>query len=116
MPEETQAQQKRLQQLVDKLQIDPISSRRDVAEISRQRTVAVDRTKELEQQLEEVGENFTSDMLSFVEEQRKAVDEARARERALEDQLRQSTEPVVAADAEQTLFQLPFKSLPSRIS
>ena len=84
LQEETKAEQTRLQGLVEKLQTDLITARTDEADARRQGTVAVTRAKELERQLEEAGKTFESEMLACAEEKRKAIDEAKAREIALE--------------------------------
>ena len=89
MQEETKAEQTRLQGLVEKLQTDLITARRDEADASRQGSVAVTRAKELERQLEEAGKTFESEMLACAEEKRQAIDEVQALEVALEERLRQ---------------------------
>ena len=97
------AEQLRLQELVKQLQNDLITARRDEADVRRKSAVADARAEELERQLEEAGQTFESEMLSFAKAQRDTMDEVRAREEALEEQLRHNSELMSAADAEQNL-------------
>jgi chromosome segregation ATPase len=106
--ENSRAEQPRLQELVKQLQNDLITARRDEADARRKSAVADARVDELERQLEEAGQTFESEMLSFAKAQRDALDEAKAREEAIEEQLRHNSELMSAADAEQNL-QVPRK-------
>ena len=93
--ENSRAEQPRLQELVKQLQNDLITARRDEADARRNSAVADARAEELDGNLTE--------MLSFAKAQRAAMDEVRAREEALEEQLRHNSELMTAADAEQNL-------------
>ena len=103
LQENSRAGQPRLQKLVQKLQNDHITARRDEPDARRKSVVADARANELERQLEEAGQTFESEMQSFAEAQREVMDEAKAREEALEEQLRHNSDLMSAADAEQNL-------------
>ena len=111
LQEETKAEQTRLQGLVEKLQTDLITARRDEADARRRGSVADTRATELEQQLEEARDSFESEMLACAEEKRRAIDEAKAREVALEERLRQRTDQVMATDDEQSIHNIQVPAL-----
>jgi len=109
--EESQVEKERFREQVGKLQNELLIARKEVAETRRHSADEASRAQELERRLKEAEEAYESEMKAFAEAQREAMNEARAREEDLEEQIRQISDQVLAAEAEQSLQVPKLKEL-----
>ena len=109
--EESQVEKERFREQVGKLQNELLVARKEVAETRRHSADEASRAQELERRLKEAEEAYESEMQAFAEAQREAMNEARAREEDLEEQIRQISDQVLAAEAERNLQVPKLKEL-----